>query len=105
MNIPITILKKSDDSYIIIPGLPDCAGYGKTLEEALENMKEILETKKQKISCVEVKIDKDTSPQINSFIATFNRMYPDIDLRVEYNSDEDYCHIYHSYKDYYKDSQ
>jgi predicted RNase H-like HicB family nuclease len=62
LHLPILVEQDEDNVYIVsCPVFKGCLSYGKTIEEALDNIKEVIEM------CMEEEKEEDTSTS-NSFI-------------------------------------
>jgi len=61
LHLPILVEQDEDNYYIVsCPVFKGCHSYGATVEEALDNIKEVIDM------CVEEEIEK--TPEINRFI-------------------------------------
>ena len=62
LHFPIIVEQDEDNVYIVsCPAFKGCHSYGKTIEEALDNIREVIEM------CLEEEKDEDVST-LNSFI-------------------------------------
>ncbi|HTB31695.1 MAG TPA: type II toxin-antitoxin system HicB family antitoxin [Bacteroidia bacterium] len=62
LHFPIIVEQDEDNIYIVsCPAFKGCHSYGKTIEEALDNIREVIEM------CMEEEKDENTST-LNSFI-------------------------------------
>lgn len=61
MHLPILVEQDEDNIYIVsCPVFKGCHSYGKTIDEALENIREVIDM------CMEE--EKDKVPEINRFV-------------------------------------
>lgn len=61
LHLPILVEQDEDDYYIVsCPVFKGCHSYGATIEEALDNIKEVIDM------CIEE--EKEKTPDINRFI-------------------------------------
>ncbi|WP_372946952.1 type II toxin-antitoxin system HicB family antitoxin [Mariniphaga sp.] len=61
LHLPIVIEQDEDDFYIVsCPVFKGCHSYGKTIDEALENIREVIDI------CIEE--DKDNASELNRFV-------------------------------------
>ncbi|RUM41147.1 type II toxin-antitoxin system HicB family antitoxin [Desulfurobacterium thermolithotrophum] len=62
LHLPI-IIEQDEDGYYIVscPSFKGCHSYGKTIEEAMENIKEVIEM------CLE-ELEEDKKKNLNKFI-------------------------------------
>jgi len=69
LHLPILIEQDEDNYYIVsCTSFKGCHSYGKTIDEALENLKEVIEM------CIEE--EKEKASEINQFIGFREMQFP-----------------------------